>query len=398
MNSSPQPRCARNSTDAELFCLPSRRGEQILFFWRLGVTARASREDMPPAEPVASRASRIVIVGAGFAGLEVAKELGKAGLPVVLLDRQNHHLFQPLLYQVATAALSATDVAEPIRKILRKHQSVQVLLGEVTRIDLERHSLELSDGSTVGFDYLILATGATHSYFGHKDWARFAPGLKTLADARRIRARSLLAFERAERTLDPEEQERYMTLAVVGGGPTGVELAGSLAELSRFTLARDFRSARPEAARIMLIEAGPRILPAFSEKSAAYALGRLEKLGVQVFTGSPVEEITRDHITFAGHTVPVGLVLWAAGVAASPLVAQLGTETDRAGRVAVDSTMRVKGLQNVFVMGDAALFLDEEGQTPSRACPGCQATGPASWAQPRAPSARGHPFEPLRLS
>jgi len=319
-------------------------------------------EDMPPAEPVGSRASRIVIVGAGFAGLEVAKELGKAGLPVVLLDRQNHHLFQPLLYQVATAALSATDVAEPIRKILRKYESVQVLLGEVTKIDLQRHSLELADGSAVGFDYLILATGATHSYFGHTDWARFAPGLKTLADARRIRARSLLAFERAERTVDPEDQERYMTLAVVGGGPTGVELAGSLAELSRFTLARDFRSARPESAKIMLIEAGPRILPAFSEESSAYALRRLEKLGVQVFTGAPVEEITRDQITFAGHTIPVGLVLWAAGVAASPLVAQLGTETDRAGRVAVDSTMRVKGLQNVFVMGDAALFLDDDGK------------------------------------
>jgi len=322
----------------------------------------SAREDMPPAEPVAPRSSRIVIVGAGFAGLEAAKELGKAGIPVVLLDRQNHHLFQPLLYQVATAALSAADIAEPIRKILRPYESVQVLLGEVTSIDMAARVLHLADGSCVNFDYLILATGASHSYFGHPDWARFAPGLKTIADARRIRAKALLAFERAERTLDPDEQARQMTIAIVGGGPTGVELAGSLAELSRLTLARDFRSARPEAARIMLIEAGPRILPAFSEKISAYAHERLERLGVEVHTSTPVEDIQKDSITFGGSTVPVGLVLWAAGVAASPLAAQLGAETDRAGRVIVDGAMRVKGLRNVFAMGDAALFAGQDGK------------------------------------
>jgi NADH:ubiquinone reductase (H+-translocating) len=319
-------------------------------------------ENLPPAQPVASPASRVVIVGAGFAGLEAAKELGKAGLPVVLLDRQNHHLFQPLLYQVATAVLSATDVAEPIRKILRRYESVQVLLGEVEGIDMEGRALRLADGSSLSFDCLILATGATHSYFGHSEWARVAPGLKTLADARKIRTQALLAFERAERTVDPEEQARHMTLAVVGGGPTGVELAGSLAELSRHTLARDFRSARPEIAKIMLIEAGPRILPAFSDKISAYARARLERLGVEVYTETPVEDIGPDSITFGGNTVPVGLVLWAAGVAASSLGAQLGAETDRAGRVLVDDTMRAKGLDNVFVLGDAAHFVGADGK------------------------------------
>ena len=321
-----------------------------------------ARDELPPAEPVASRSSRVVVVGGGFAGIEVARELGRAGLPVLLLDRQNHHLFQPLLYQVATAALSATDVAEPIRKILRKYESVQVLLGEVAEIDTTGRTLALSDGSVLGYDYLVLATGATHSYFGHQEWAERAPGLKTIPDARRIRARALLAFERAERTVDPGEQRRLMTIAIVGGGPTGVELAGSLAELSRMTLARDFRSARPEMARIMLIEAGPRILPAFSEKASDYARRRLERLGVEVFIGKPVEDIDDDTITFAGRTVPVGLVLWAAGVAASPLCGQLGAEMDRAGRVLVDETMRVKGTPNVFVLGDAAKFIGADGQ------------------------------------
>ncbi|MCT8991364.1 NAD(P)/FAD-dependent oxidoreductase [Chelativorans sp. SCAU2101] len=318
-----------------------------------------NQEGTVAAQP---RAPRIVIVGGGFAGLEVAKALGRAGLPAVMLDRQNHHLFQPLLYQVATAALSATDVAEPIRKVLRRYESVQVLLGEVSEIDTARNTLRLADGLVLGYDYLVLATGAGHSYFGHDDWAERAPGLKTLGDARRIRALALLAFERAERAIEPDEQARLMTIAIVGGGPTGVELAGSLAELRRYTLARDFRSARPEAAKIMLIEAGPRILPAFLPETSDYARRRLEKLGVDVFTGTPVEDIGEDTITFAGHTVPVGVVLWAAGVAASPLGAQLGAPTDRAGRVMVDECLRAQGLSNVFVLGDAAAFTDPAGK------------------------------------
>lgn len=239
-----------------------------------------------------------MVIGAGFAGLEVAKELGRAGLPVTLLDRQNHHLFQPLLYEVATATLSATDIAEPIRKILRPYQSVQVLLGDVTEIDTTARKLRMADGSELEYDYLVIATGATHSYFGRNHWAERAPGLKTLIDARRIRARALLTFELAEHATNPEEQAKLMTIAIVGGGPTGVELAGSLAELRRYTLARDFRTIRPEAAKIMLIEAGPRILSSFSQETSDYAQRRLEKLGVDVFTGTPVEDIGEDTITF----------------------------------------------------------------------------------------------------
>ena len=212
---------------------------------------------------------RIVVIGGGFAGIEVARELGRAGLPVTLVDRRNHHLFQPLLYQVATAALSAPDVAEPIRRIVRRHESVQVLLGEVVGVDPKVKTVSLAHGDTLSYDFLVLASGAGHSYFGNEKWARHAPGLKTLDDAMDIRARTLLAFELAERAADPAEQQRLITMAVVGGGPTGVELAGSLAELSRYTLARDFRNINPEAARIMLIEAGPRLLPGFPSRHRA---------------------------------------------------------------------------------------------------------------------------------
>ena len=305
---------------------------------------------------------RIVVIGGGFAGIEVAKELGRAGLPVTLVDRRNHHLFQPLLYQVATAALSAPDVAEPIRRILRRHESVQVLLGEVVGIDTQSRTVSLAHSATLPFDVLVLASGAGHSHFGHDEWARHAPGLKTLDDAMGIRARTLLAFELAERAADPAEQQRLMTMAVVGGGPTGVELAGSLAELSRYTLARDFRNINPEAARIMLIEAGPRLLPGFSEEASRFARERLERLGVQVLTDTAVEDVGADRIKFAGRTVPVGVVLWAAGVAASRLGGQVGAETDKAGRVVVEDTLAVRGLENVFALGDVARFDDEAGK------------------------------------
>jgi NADH:ubiquinone reductase (H+-translocating) len=306
--------------------------------------------------------TRILVIGGGFAGIEVAKELGRAGLSVTLVDRQNHHLFQPLLYQVATAALSAPDVAEPIRKILRRYESVQVLLGEVVGIDTRSRTVSLVDGATLPFDILVLASGAGHGYFGHDEWARHAPGLKTLTDARHIRARTLLAFELAERAADPAEQQRLMTMAVVGGGPTGVELAGSLAELSRYTLARDFRNIKPEAARIMLIEAGPRVLPAFSEAASHFAQERLERLGVEVLTGTAVEDVGPDWIRFAGRVQPVGVVLWAAGVAASPLARLLGAETDRAGRLYVEDTLAVRGLEDVFALGDVAHCVDEAGK------------------------------------
>jgi len=304
---------------------------------------------------------RIVVIGGGFGGIEVARELGRAGLAVTLVDRQNHHLFQPLLYQVATSALSAPDVAEPIRRILRPYESVQVLLGDVTGIDLASRTIALDHGASLGFDILVLASGASHGYFGHDEWAQHAPGLKTLADARHVRARTLLAFELAERETDPAEQQRLMTMVVVGGGPTGVELAGSLAELSRYTLARDFRNIRPQSARVMLVEAGPRVLPAFSQAASDFARDRLERLGVEVLTGTAVEDIGEGRITIAGREMPVGVVLWAAGVAASPLARMLGAETDRAGRVLVDETLAVRGLDGVFALGDAARFVDEAG-------------------------------------
>lgn len=320
---------------------------------RLRVKANCGgQERMPP---------RIVVVGGGFAGLEVAKALGKAGIGVTIVDKHNHHLFQPLLYQVATAALSAPDIAEPIRKILRRYPSVQVIFGEVVEIQTDSRQLLLADGSSFPFDLLVLAPGSRPSYFGRADWAAAAPGLKTIEDARTIRSRLLLAFERAERTSDAAEQRRLMTIAIIGGGPTGVELAGSIAELSRYTLARDFRNIQPEKTRILLVEAGERLLPGFAPKLSEYASGRLEKLGVEVVTAKRVDEIEADRIAVAGNVIPVGLTLWAAGVSASPLAAQLGVELDRGGRVKVMPDLQVIDRSGIFALGDIALFIDGNG-------------------------------------
>ncbi|WP_410216565.1 NAD(P)/FAD-dependent oxidoreductase [Paracoccus sp. (in: a-proteobacteria)] len=305
--------------------------------------------------------SDVVIIGAGFGGLEVAKGLGRAGISTTVIDRHNHHLFQPLLYQVATAALSATDVAEPIRKVLRRHKSVRVIFGEVTTIDTSRRQLTLSCGQTLGYSRLVLASGAGHGYFGHDEWAQWAPGLKTIEDARHIRSQVLLTFERAERAADPAERQRLLEIAIIGGGPTGVELAGAIAELSRYTLARDFRTIRPETSRITLVEAGPRLLSGFTEELSAYAKARLERLGVCVRTGEAVEEIKADRIVIGGKEQPVGIVIWAAGVSASPLARQLG-DTDRAGRIPVDQTLRVQGQEEVFALGDVAVFAGPDGK------------------------------------
>lgn len=305
---------------------------------------------------------RIVIVGGGFGGLEVAKALGEAGIGATIVDRQNHHLFQPLLYQVATAALSAADVAEPIRKILGRHRSVQVIYGEVERIDMAARRLRLSDRTSIAFDLLVLATGSKPSYFGRDDWAATAPGLKTIENARTIRSRLLLAFEHAERTTDHEEQRRLMTFAVIGGGPTGVEIAGSIAELSRHTLVRDFRNIRPERTRIILIEAGDRILGSFAPDLSEYARTGLEKLGVEVVTGKRVDAIGDHQISIEGDVIPVGLTLWAAGVAASPLAGDLRVDRDRGGRVAVDGNLEVIGCPGVYALGDVALCRGEDGQ------------------------------------
>jgi NADH dehydrogenase len=312
-----------------------------------------------PAAPVpprgsATRSTCVAIVGAGFGGLEVARELGRAGIPALVIDRQNHHTFQPLLYQVATAALSAPDIAQPIRSMLRPYRSVEVLLGEVEAIDHDARRLSCADGLVVSYDHLVLAAGARTSYFGHDGWARAAPGLKTIEDARGIRSRLLLAFERAEEAQDPEERARLMTFAVIGGGPTGVEMAGSIAELARHTLVRDFRRIRPAEARIHLIEAGPRILGSFHEELGRYAEGRLEALGVTVRTNSSVEQIDEEGLVVSGQRMGCGLVVFAAGVTASPLARSLGVETDRGGRIPVAPTLEVPGRPGAYALGDVA--------------------------------------------
>lgn len=302
----------------------------------------------------AMRDPLVVIVGAGFGGLETAKRLGKAGVRVLLIDRQNHHLFQPLLYQVATAALSPADIAEPIRKVLRPYESVSVLYGEVNEIDTSTKTLQLRDGGSVAYDVLVIATGAGTGYFGHDTWRRHAPGLKSIADARDIRTRLLLAFELAERAEDAAERERLMQFVVVGGGPTGVEMAGSIAELSRYTLARDFRRIRSENAKITLLEAGPRLLAGFSESLSAHAARRLEKLGVTLCLNTPVTAIDRFGVTTGSGRLPAQLVIWAAGVTASGLGRQVGSKHDKAGRILVEPTLAVPGPEDVFAIGDIA--------------------------------------------
>jgi len=306
--------------------------------------------------------ANIVIIGAGFAGIEVARALGRANIPATLIDRQNHHLFQPLLYQVATAALSPADIAEPIRKMLRGHPGIEVVLGDVSAIDPAARTVTVAGGSIYPYDILVLATGATHSYFGHDEWEAFAPGLKNIEDSRAIRSRLLLAFEHAEMSRDPAEQKRLMTIAVIGGGPTGVELAGSIAELARYTLSKDFHRIRAETTTVLLLEAGPRILTAFPDELASYAVRKLTKLGVTVRTSCAVERITDHSVVAAGKEVGVGFAIWAAGVRASPLGGMLGVETDRAGRVRVNADLSVIGLENVYALGDIALALDAHGK------------------------------------
>jgi NADH dehydrogenase len=296
----------------------------------------------------------VVIVGGGFAGLWAARALRGTPVRITLLDRGNHHLFQPLLYQVATAGLSAPNIAAPLRHILRRQQNVTVLLGEVARLDPDAHRLELADGRTLDYDTLVLATGATHAYFGHDDWAPHAPGLKTLDDALEIRRRILLAFERAEAEDDPAARAAWLTFAIVGGGPTGVELAGTLAEIARHTLHGEFRRVDPRQARVLLLEAGPRVLSTFPEALSEKARRQLARLGVEVRTGVPVAAIDDDGVQLGEERIAARTVLWAAGVAASPLARDLGVPLDRAGRVPVQPDLSVPGHPDVFVAGDLA--------------------------------------------
>jgi NADH:ubiquinone reductase (H+-translocating) len=302
----------------------------------------------------------VVVVGGGFGGLNAARALAGRPVRVTLLDRRNHHLFQPLLYQVATAALNASDIAAPLRSVLRRARNVTVLLAEVQRVDLAARRLMLDRGE-IGYDALILAAGAGHSYFGHEDWEAFAPSLKTLEDALEIRRRVLLAYEAAEREADGAEQRALLTFVVVGGGPTGVELAGALAEISRQTIARDFRVIDPTRARILLVEGGARVLAAFPESLSERARRSLERIGVEVRTGAIVTRVTADAVWLGSEQIRARTVLWAAGVAASPLARTLGVPLDRAGRVPVEADLSIPGHPEVFVIGDLSLFRDPSG-------------------------------------
>jgi NADH dehydrogenase len=305
-----------------------------------------------------------IVIGGGFAGLWATRALKSAPVRITLVDRCNHHLFQPLLYQVATAGLSAPDIAAPLRHILRRQRNVEVRLAEVRAIETDARQVRLDDGGTLDFDYLLLASGATHAYFGHDEWAAHAPGLKTLDDALHLRRRLLLAFERAEAEPDPARRAAWLSFAIVGGGPTGVELAGTLAEIARHTLRNEFRNIDPSQARVRLLEAGPRVLASFPERLSTRARRQLEALGVEVATGTPVTAIDSEGYRLGDTFVPARTVVWAAGVAASPLAASLGVPLDRAGRVPVLPDLSVPGKPDVFVAGDLAALRQDGKPVP----------------------------------
>jgi NADH dehydrogenase len=303
----------------------------------------------------------VVIIGGGFGGLAAAQALARAPVRITLIDRRNHHLFQPLLYQVATAGLSPGDIASPIRWVLRHQHNVRVLLAEARRIDVATRTIVLDEG-TLEYDFLIVAAGATHAYFGHPEWEALAPGLKTLDDAVEIRRRMLLAYEVAERETDPAEQQRLLTFVVVGGGPTGVELAGAIAEIARQTLADEFRSISTCRAKVLLIEAGPTILATFPPDLRESARRALHRLGVDVHENTRVTDITAEGVSLEGRWLPAGTVLWAAGVAASPLGQSLGVTLDRAGRVPIQPDLTLPGHPEVFVIGDLATLAGSDGK------------------------------------
>jgi NADH dehydrogenase len=302
----------------------------------------------------------VVIIGAGFGGLTCAQALKRARVEITIVDRANHHLFQPLLYQVAMAGLSPADIAAPIRSILRNQKNVTVLLDEATDVDFNNQTVELRD-SKLKYDYLVLATGGRTSYFGHDEWETFAPGLKDLDDAVEIRRRVLLAFEEAEKETDPERRRALMTFVVVGGGPTGVELAGAIAELSHFVLARDFRSIYPEEAEILLLEGGPKILPSFAPDLSKSAHRQLADLGVRVLNGAQVTGIDEHGVYLGAESIRAATVIWAAGVRATALTQRLGAPIDRAGRVLVNRDLTVPGHHNVFAIGDMT-YLEQDGK------------------------------------
>src|SRR6516165_7701660 len=326
------------------------------------------------ALPADESAPHVVIVGAGFGGMACAAGLRHERARVTIIDRHNYHLFQPLLYQVATAALSPADIAMPIRAVFRDNPRMRVLCGTVTAIDVAARRL-IVDGRAVGYDALVLATGATHGYFGREEWAAYAPGLKSVQDATSIRSRILDAFEQAEATDDPATRASLLTFLIVGAGPTGVEMAGAIAELARNGMAKDFRNFDPASARILLVQAGPRVLPQFNERLSAFARTSLEALGVEVRVDSRVEGIDPEGVVVNGERIRAGTVLWAAGVVASPAAAWLGVEPDRAGRIMVGSDLSVPGLPDVFAIGETALALAWDGQPAPGLAPAAKQGG-----------------------
>ncbi|HZF77292.1 MAG TPA: NAD(P)/FAD-dependent oxidoreductase [Acetobacteraceae bacterium] len=313
------------------------------------------------AADVAGR-PRVVILGAGFGGLEAARSLARAPVDVTVVDRHNHHLFQPLLYQVATAALSPGDIAWPVRAVFRRQANVTVLMATVTGVDTAARLLLTAEGRTIPYDTLVLATGSTHSYFGRDEWAEVAPGLKTVADATAIRRRLLLAFERAEMTEDEAERRRLLTFVVVGGGPTGVELAGAMAELARHAMTRDFRHIDPRMARVVLIEAGPRLLATFPEDLSDYARASLEGMGVEVLATTRVTACDADGVSCGATRIEASTVVWAAGVVASPVGEWIGAERDRQGRIEVAPDLSVPGRPDIFAVGDLVAAVDGKGR------------------------------------
>ena len=320
----------------------------------------------------------VVIVGAGFGGLAAVRALEKEEVDLILVDQHNHHLFQPLLYQVATAWLSPADIAAPVRSVFSRQRNLSVVLGKVLAVDAGAHSLRIDNGMHVYtqiYDYLVLATGARHDYFGNDQWEAFAPGLKNLDDAIGIRERLLLAFEQAEMASDPAERDAHLTIVIVGAGATGVEMAGSIVELARAALVKDFRRIDPRQAHVILVEAGPRVLPAFPEHLSAAAKRALEKLGVQVRVNARVTNCEAGRVTIGEQRVPAATVIWAAGVKASPAAAWLGAESDRAGRVKVAADYSVPGCPDVFVVGDTASLVDAEGRLVPGVAPAAKQAG-----------------------
>ncbi|NTW57171.1 MAG: NAD(P)/FAD-dependent oxidoreductase [Chlorobiaceae bacterium] len=320
---------------------------------------------------------RVVIVGGGFTGLKAARTLGNhLDLEITLIDRKNYHLFQPLLYQVAMAALGESDIAAPLRNMLANLHNLTVFKGIVEKIDIENRQV-VTDFKTIPYDYLILACGVQHHYFGHNEWEENAPGLKTLAQAKEIRRRVMEAYERAERTNDPVERKKLLTFVIVGGGPTGVELAGSIGEMSRYTLSKFYRNIDPKLTRIFIVEAAPRILGSFSPELASKATRSLEKLGVQVWTSSMVSNVDPDGVQIGNERIEASTVLWAAGVTATGIGKTLGVETDQIGRVVVGSDLSVPGHPEIFVGGDLAHFEDANGKTLPGLAPVAQQQGKA---------------------